>query len=214
MLHYMQIICFENTQYYLTQHSCSTPFEDLPIWKIQWKNLHVILLIFRSGETIFTLGRSLIHEFWKNYQILHFSLSKIWNYWVGDLVPRSAGPAYYISQWSILNKTHPFGPLSFLLEDLGRKLAPIITHIVAIDTVTAITTAAVLISLNDEIIFHLQDLIITVASPLFCSSKSVWKSSWWHIFKQSARKSICRVVYFRRIARIRRKIAPLFHRNN
>ena len=95
MLHYMQIICFENTQYYLTQHSCSTPFEDLPIWKIQWKNLHVILLIFRSGETIFTLGRSLIHEFWKNYQILHFSLSKIWKYWGGhDLpdLPRSAAP--------------------------------------------------------------------------------------------------------------------------
>ena len=119
-----------------------------------------------------------------------------------------------LSGRNILNKTHPFGPLSFLLEDLGRKLAPIITYIVAIDTVTAITTAAVLISLNDEIIFHLQDLIITVASPLFCSSKSVWKSSWWHIFKQSARKSVCRVVYFRRIARIRRKIAPLFHTNN
>ena len=55
---------------------------------------------------------------------------------------------------SILNKTHPFGPLSFLLEDLGRKLAPIITYIVAIDTVTAITTAAVLISLKDAIMFH------------------------------------------------------------
>ena len=73
----------------------------------------------------------------------------------------------FIGEASLNKTTYPFGPLSFLLEDLGRKLAPIIIYIVAIDNVTAVTTAAVLISLKDAIMFHLQDFLIIINNSSF-----------------------------------------------